>query len=168
MSHSPPAGAQAFEELMRAILHRKKVVLLGVGNPDRGDDALGPVLAQRLGNSGSLQSLGCEDVPENFTGVVREAAPEVILLVDAVDFSGQPGEVVLLISQDFAEKRFNTHHSSLAVVMEFLERETKSPAWLLGVQPAQVVPGCAMSCEVDETINQLVRLLRNLADEDSL
>jgi len=168
MSPSGPADTESFAGAMRAILHRKKAVLLGVGNPDRGDDALGPVLAERLGDVGSLSSIVCEEVPENFTGLVREAGPEVILLVDAVDFFGHPGEVVLLKAQDFAERRFNTHHASLAMVMEFLERETKSPVWLLGVQPAQVVPGQAMTGEIDETINQLVRLLRNLVDEDSI
>ncbi|MBN2357281.1 hydrogenase 3 maturation endopeptidase HyCI [candidate division KSB1 bacterium] len=157
----------SLEQQLRDILANRKVVLLGVGNPDRGDDGLGPALVKKIGAIEYITCINCERVPENYTGVVREARPDVILFVDAIDFTGKPGEVVLLQSDAMQqEQRCNTHHPALSLVMDYLTGETGAQVWLLGVQPKSTTHGEPLTPEIDEVLNQLAFMLHKIADED--
>jgi Ni,Fe-hydrogenase maturation factor len=53
-----------FDELQRR-LEGKRSVLLAVGNAMRGDDALGPTLADRLQGKVSATIVDAGEVPEN-------------------------------------------------------------------------------------------------------
>jgi len=164
MEHVP--GRLPLQVKIRKILANKRVVLLGVGNPDRGDDGLGPALVLQVGTTGRITSIVCDDVPENYTGQVRAEKPEIVIFVDAIDFGARPGEVVLLKSDSLEEKRFNTHRPSLAIVMNYLLQETGAEVWLLGVQPASLGHGGSLTLEIRESINQLATIFRKIADED--
>lgn len=156
----------SLEKRLSNLLNNKKTVLLGVGNPDRGDDGLGPALAAKIGTAGSIHSIVCEEVPENYTGSIRSHNPEIILFVDALDFGGRPGETVLVQSDSFTEDRFNTHRPSLSLVMNYLAHETGAPVWLLGIQPKSVNHGEPLTPEIDEIICQLADIIHKIADED--
>ena len=71
-----------FDELKRR-LEGKRGVLLAIGNPLRGDDAVGPCLAARLQGKVAATIVDAGDVPENYVDVVAAARPQVIVLVDA-------------------------------------------------------------------------------------
>lgn len=153
---------------LKALL-RKKTILMGVGNPMRADDGLGPALARRVGNTANITSVICEDLPENFTGDVRTAKPGSILIADAIDFKGEPGEVVMLKPEDLKEERFSTHRPSLRLLMEFLRNETGAETLLVGIQPKSTGFSPLLSSEVDETVNKIAGLLIEVsktADED--
>ncbi len=154
--------ATFLSELKRRL--RGKTVLLGVGNEQRGDDAVGSLLARRLTGRENFTAIDCSDVPENYTGPVKELRPESIFFVDAVDFGGSPGEAAFIEPESLEENRFNTHRPSLRFVMDYLQRETGSQISFLGIQPGTIAPGIGMTPAVQETMELLVSAITEILD----
>ena len=75
----------------------EKVLIIGVGNRMRGDDAVGPMAIDRLKESRDIPDtwmlVDAGEVPENALGLVEKEKPDRILLIDACDWGGEPGEV---------------------------------------------------------------------------
>lgn len=146
---------------LQTLFVNKRTVIVGVGNTQRSDDAAGSLLAQRLKSQG-VDVIDGADVPENFTGEVKARSPEVILFVDAVDFGGRAGEIVLLKTEQLSHDRFSTHRPSLGMVANYLTTETKAEVLLLGIQPENTEMGTNLSSSVAETIEMLVKLITAL------
>jgi len=157
------ASGVALLEHLRGLVYGKKVALVGVGNRNRGDDAFGSILAERVKSGVNLTSIDCEELPENFTSVIRQAEPELVIFADTLDFGGRPGEAVLVAPSTLTEDRFSTHRPSLRLVMDFVAKDTGADVRLLGVQPRSIEPAMAMSPEVEETLNNLINLFTILA-----
>ena len=81
-----------FFEQLSALL-QGRVVLMGVDNGFRRDDVAGSLLARGLGGTETFLPIDCGDLPENFTGPVKQFSPNRIVFVDSVDFGGQPGAI---------------------------------------------------------------------------
>ena len=99
-------------------------LLVGIGNDLRGDDAFGPLLARRLLARG-LPAIDAGMAPENVTGPIRRAAPEVLILADATDLGEPVGTVRLLRAGDLAEGGTSTHDPSLTMLLAYLEAQTE-------------------------------------------
>ena len=65
-------------------------ILLGIGNPLNGDDGAGIYVAEQFRKDGWI-SLSCGTAPENFTGIIRKAHPDCLVLVDAAALGLSPG-----------------------------------------------------------------------------
>jgi hydrogenase maturation protease len=72
----------------------RDMLVIGVGNPHRGDDAIGPLLARRLasGVSPGISTVESDGEPAALLELLSHA-PGVII-VDAADFGATPGEVL--------------------------------------------------------------------------
>lgn len=116
------------EKLIR-ILSSKSFLVLGVGNTDRGDDGIGNYVLSRLK---TVHKLDCGPVPENFTGKVRKLAPEIIIIIDAVDFGGKPGEWKLTEAENAVGVTLSTHSLPLSFLCKMLP---DSRIYLFGIQP---------------------------------
>ena len=146
------------EELQR-LLYKRQTVLLGIGRRNHGDDAAGPLLAEKIGKHKFITGLICEELTENYTDIVQALRPQTVLLSDAVDFKGQPGQVVLMKADDLNATTVSAHHASLQPLMRYLEMTTGGEVRLLGIQPAALVPGTGTSRSVNDTIEMLRSLL---------
>ncbi|HPI73208.1 MAG TPA: hydrogenase maturation protease [bacterium] len=153
------------QELQR-LLAGKKTVVLGIGREGCGDDAVGPLLAQRLGRGDRVTALVAEELPENYTEPIRRLAPQTILLVDAVDFNGFAGQVVLLREEELTAVSCSAHHASLRPLMRYLSLTTGAQIRLLGVQPDACRPQTALSQPVSETLSVLHSLLSHGETEE--
>jgi len=158
----PDSLEQFFQDIVHHLRHGR-VAVLGVGNPLRGDDGLGPDLAQRLVNRPRLISIDCEEMPENYTGVVRDHRPTLVLIVDAVDFNGAPGDLVVLGQDDLQQERFSSHKPSLALLMQFLRDENQVTVILLGMQPAQRGFREGLSPAVETSVRHLSELFERFS-----
>lgn len=138
------------------------VILLGVGNRHRGDDAAGSVLAERLRSLKKITVMDTGETPENYTYEVKKVAPKTVLFADAVDVGVEPGQVVFLEPCQLTQQRFSTHRPSLRLVMDYLANETGAQIFLLGMQPKSINPGAPLSAEVNNTLLQLERLFKQL------
>ena len=146
---------------------RGRVVLVGIGHPLRGDDAFGPVLAERLAarlSQGfpSILTVNAGPTPENQVGVVERHRPDAVLLVDCVDLGEAPGKTRLLTPKELAASDASTHGFPLPLIMEEFARRTGADVRLLGVQPANLELGEPISPPIRRVLRELERLLLEL------
>jgi hydrogenase 3 maturation protease len=148
------------EELARRLSGR--VVVVGVGNPLRGDDAAGCLVARRLQGTPGVRVVEAEEVPESFVGDIAAAMPDVVALVDAVDLGAEPGAVAMLEREQVATYAPTTHRMPLSLVMEVVQRRTGADVFLIAVQPLTLAFGAKVSPEVSATVEVLAAVLSEL------
>ncbi|MCJ7440582.1 MAG: hydrogenase 3 maturation endopeptidase HyCI [Thermoanaerobaculaceae bacterium] len=148
------------EELARRLSGR--VVVVGVGNPLRGDDAAGCLVARRLQGTPGVRVVEAEEVPESFVGDIAAARPDVVALVDAVDLGAEPGAVAMLEREQVATYAPTTHRMPLSLVMEVVQRRTGADVFLIAVQPLTLAFGAKVSPEVSATVEVLAAVLSEL------
>ena len=141
-------------------LFKGKVVIVGIGHPLRGDDALGPSLVKRLDGHLDALCIDAGSAPENYLGKIIKASPDVILFIDAVDFNKEPGFYKILEQEEILKTGFTTHDLSPKMLIEYLSTETKAKMYLLGIQPKDLELGGQISLPVQEALGELERLLR--------
>jgi hydrogenase 3 maturation protease len=132
-----------------------KVLILGVGNPLRGDDGAGPYLLERLRGQVEATLLNCEEVPENYLGKIAENQPDIVLIIDALDFGLSPGAATLLEEDELGGVGRSTHHAPLHLFMRCVKAETGAKIVILGIQPQSLELGSPISDEVKETLGFL-------------
>ncbi len=115
-----------------------KIALLGIGNEFRRDDAVGLAVIDRLDaliDHPSISLVKCYEVPENFTGRVKRFKPACVILIDAADFGGVPGEARIFELSELEGIEITTHRPSLAVLGDYLRSETSAGISVIGIQP---------------------------------
>lgn len=137
-----------------------KVLLIGVGNPDRGDDGAGPIVASRL------------RLPEVEVRLARGEATELLQLfsgrdrvyvVDAVVSGQAPGTLHRLDGHDLPGfmRSTSTHGLGLAEAVELARVLGSLPRELvvLGIEAADLTPGAVLSAPVSEAVDRLLPAL---------
>ena len=137
----------------------QKTVIVGIGNDMRGDDAFGPMVVERLRGRVRADLIDAGVSPENCLGKLSALKPRVVLLVDAVDFDGAPGDMALLDPAKLETTSFSTHASSLALLERFLSTEGVTRIALLAVQPKNWQFGDAVSDEVAAAVEKVIGLI---------
>jgi len=175
------------------------VVIIGVGNPLKGDDGAGPFFIKQLNRaresrpvrqysrrSGQAPSqrvrvaaglalhkrvvaelalqkdlilIDAGEVPENYTGAVTKAKPDTVIIIDAADFSGRPGEIKLFKAEEISGAGLATHSMSLNIFAAYLKQETGAEVFLLAIQPKTIKAGSRLSREVRSSISNLIKML---------
>jgi hydrogenase 3 maturation protease len=140
----------------------RRIALLGVGSELRGDDAFGPFVALELfeflnsrSQSVSSASSGTAfkvfeagTVPESLTGELKRFQPTHLVIVDAADFGGEPGEVRLIEPEQADAFSSSTHTLPLSVLVSYLRGHFPCDAVIVGIQPKSTEFGAEMSPEV--------------------
>ena len=145
--------------LLPPIYNFNKVVIVGIGHPLRGDDALGPCLVKRLEGHIDALCIDAGSAPENYLGKIVKASPDVVLFIDAVDFSQEPGYYKILEQEEILKTGFTTHDLSPRMLIEYLTTETKAKIYLLGIQPKDLELGGEISAPVQKALTELEGLL---------
>jgi hydrogenase 3 maturation protease len=136
----------------------RPVLLLGVGNRLRGDDAAGVLLCSRLDCPNAVD---CGDAPERYLGLAAHERVERVLLVDAADFGGAVGDIAFLGSGDLTERFGTTHTCGLALLSRFIREAYGKPVAVLGIQPGDTSFGASVSTAVRDTIDEIAALLKS-------
>jgi hydrogenase maturation protease len=152
-----------------------RVCLMGLGNVEYGDDAFGVRLAEKLkpevrtpkSEGNPSQVILCGTTPERFIGRVTDEGFDHVVFLDAVEFGGASGSVVLLDSDEMAARfpQISTHKISLGLLARQVESNGQTRAWLLGVQPESLRQGEQLSPTVQATLELLLGLLRDVSTE---
>ncbi|MBP7217062.1 MAG: hydrogenase 3 maturation endopeptidase HyCI [Candidatus Omnitrophica bacterium] len=145
------------DALAHVRLHLKdKVVIVGIGNTLRCDDGIGPRLAQGIMGKVPFMVWDAGVSPENYLGRVIKENPDTILLVDAIDFGGQPGEVRVVEADELtASNLFSTHNVSLELAVRFLQEGCRADILMLMIQPASLAFGEKLTPAVESALKQL-------------
>ncbi len=137
-----------------------KLVIVGIGNPLRGDDGFGPRLVEEVRGKIEAVCIDAGSAPESYTGKIARETPDTILLVDAVHLNKKPGEFSLLKKEEILKSGFSTHDMSPNLFIEYLEQQTRAAIYLLGVQPTDISFGAEMSEPVKDAITELAGNLK--------
>ena len=150
-------NGSAAERLEQSL--ERRPALVGIGSRWHADDAAGPAVVARVSGRVAARCIDAGDAPERHLGEVVASGAEVILLLDAVDFGGAPGELALFSCEELPDRLSTTHTSSLRLLMRYLEAESGADVLLVGMQPASVAFGKPMSAAVRATVDALAELL---------
>ncbi len=142
------------------------VCILGVGNRHRRDDGIGSLIAKRLAGRFRARVIDAGAVPENYLEKVARSCPDTVILVDAVDFGGDPGEWRILDPRTLALEGLSSHALSLRMAAEYLNARTQAHVALLAVQPADVGCGTELSDKVSQTMDLLEQTLAQALEVD--
>jgi hydrogenase 3 maturation protease len=144
---------------LQSRLAGKRVVILGVGNPLRGDDAVGSVLAEKLHGHINAIALNAGDVPEDYLGRIIAARPDVVVIVDATETGSEPGSVALIEPEQLPDTSFSTHTLSLGMLATIVQVDTQADVFVLGIQPAVTTYGASLTPAVEITLDLLHEML---------
>lgn len=141
------------------------IVFVGVGNRMRGDDAIGPLLADMLKDRVS-HAIDAGYVPENFTSAIKRLMPDVIVFIDAVKFDGgPPGYTRLLEIEDVEKRRISVHNFSLDVVMGYLKDETGADVFMIGIQPKVIADHEELSPGLRSSLDALAGMIASILNK---
>ncbi len=149
----------------------RRIAIIGVGNPLRGDDGVGCSIAHLLLKDFRLLDhilvLDAESSPENITGVVRRFAPDLIIIIDAAQMDKEPGEIMVLDLESISGCGISSHSFPLTLFAAFIQDEIKCDFVIVGIQPLSVSFGGEISVPVRQSIEDLrMELVKNLQIED--
>jgi len=136
-----------------------RVLIVGIGNRQRGDDGVGPVLIDKLSSAGFTNILDVGTVPENYTKFIIQYCPDTVILVDALSFGGRPGNWRIFTPDECNEYGFSTHNASLNVFASYIRQYIPAKIFLLGIQPATIAFQEGLSPELEKSVCQLVNEL---------
>jgi hydrogenase maturation protease len=141
-------------------------MIIGVGNRDRGDDAAGPLvcdrLRARLGPSTAVRTFVCE-------GSILDLAlhwdhDDHVIIVDAMQPGTEPGRVVTLDATGDplpTPGAVSTHEIDVSVAVELARAIGRMPAHMvvIGIEAGQTEWGSPPSAPVDAAVDAVVDLV---------
>lgn len=148
-------------------------IILGIGNPLGGDDAIGSFIARRIhkkleGKSGTARSKASarQDImaidagvaPESYTSVIRRNRPKQLILIDAADMQLPTGSIRLLPPHKIKTMTFSTHQMPLSALVSYVQ-EFCGRIYIIGIQPEQTEGGGRLSASVRKSGQRLVDLI---------
>jgi hydrogenase maturation protease len=141
----------------------KPILLLGYGNPSRGDDALGVLLLEQLPDS-CLQSV---DLLTDFQLQIEHALDlknrQLVLFADASVANTKPIEFRRL--HPVCDNSYTTHAMNPAAVMQVfqdIEKTAPPPCFLLTMQAVQFELGEGLSETAINSLQQALVLVEKL------
>ena len=139
----------------------KKIAIMGVGSVLRSDDGAGMYLIEKLSElekSENLLLIAGSTAPENFTGVIKEFAPDKLFIVDAAHMELPVGEIRVLDTDDISGLSFSTHMLPMPVMLRFLKLESDCEVICIGIQPESTGIGVELCDKVKTATESLAKL----------
>ena len=133
-----------------------KVIFIGVVNVLKGDDGAGVVLVNMLKDKAKDPTvfLDCGTTPENYLEKLKGF--DCLVIFDALDFGGRPGEIAVFQPQELSGASLSTHNLSLKLVSRYLEEDVARIV-IVGVQPENLRFGQGLSKAVKLSLEKFVR-----------
>jgi hydrogenase 3 maturation protease len=95
--------------------------------------------------------------PENFTGPLRRFNPALVILVDAAQMDGQPGEIFWIDADQLDGFTGSTHTLPPKVLASYLAAETGCQVGLIGIQGGNMEFGTEASPVVQRAAEDVAR-----------
>jgi len=106
-----------------------------------------------------MTAFDCSIVPENFTGALRKAAPDTLIIADACSMGISPGEFRKVPLEKITdEDSFNSHSPGIIELIRYLN-EFIPEIIFIGIEPASMEFGEGVSPEVQEGISRLEEII---------
>lgn len=141
---------------------KDRVVIVGIGDRMRGDDAAGSVVATLLQKEvykSNIKVINAENAIENHLGTIEGFKPDTVVIIDAADFCGSPGEIRILTPEQLQESTTSTHTFSLPLLMRHIRSETGAECTVIGIQIKKTGFSEGLSPEVQRAVSLLAKTL---------
>ncbi len=144
-----------------------KIVVCGVGNRLRGDDAIGLLIIEELKKENlNAILINAGSAPENYLQKIINHNPDILLIIDAVDFKGIPGQTKIVNVEELEDKFFSTHSLSLKFLTQYLKQFLPDlKILLIGIQPKDTNLREGITKELKEKLPQIkkeiIKMLKN-------
>ncbi len=140
-------------------------LVIGIGNPARGDDAAGLRVVEALGLSDTV--LEHDGEPASLIALWEDH--DEVVLIDAVTSGADRGTVIEIdaaFSMLPAGMCHSTHALGPAEAVELARALGKLPSriTILGIEGANYSFGAGLSSEVERAVDQVVRRVRRLME----
>ena len=143
-----------------------RVAVLGIGNELSGDDGVGIKIAEGLAKTQKERStkatpanrliISAGLAPENFTGLLRQFHPDLVIFIDAADIGSVPGEVEWLAWKEIVGMSGSTHSLPLSILAQYLVVEIGCEVYILGIQAASNGYGEGFTLPVSHAAQEVV------------
>ncbi len=157
-------------QLDKDLLPRLKgeIGVIGIGNPWRADDGIGPMIIHRLKGKIRAKVYDCGAAPENYLGKIIADKPDTLIIIDSAVMNQTPGTIKILKVNEIGQSGMSTHNSSLKLFIDYLGKAGEFNVFVLAVQPKSLEFGEKVSEEVKKSVKKIEKLfLQKLALERS-
>jgi len=145
--------------LQENIDKNKRIAILGAGSILRNDDAAGmyliELLEEKLKDKENVLLAAGSTAPENFTGVIKDFKPDILIVADASQMDAEPGEAMIIPEDEISGATFSTHMLPMSVMLSYLENECNCAVHVIGIQPKSIDMGMEMCSAVKETVERI-------------
>ncbi len=151
-----------------------RLVILGIGNKDRADDAAGVLCAesilQKLENKhpARLKVIIGFEVPENCTHEIRDYHPTHVLILDSVAGGKPPGEIFFVDPSRIVDDDVSTHRIPLPMLLRYLKESIGADVLIIGIQPGDTAPGGPVTPQVLISVDLLGHRIIEMASDADL
>lgn len=151
-----------------------KIAIITYGNPSRGDDAIGPLMFERLQKAQALGEIPSKislvtDFQLQIEHILDFSTADCVIFVDAA--LNETGQFAFRPITPRADQTFSTHALSpqaLLMVYESVLGESPPPAWLLAIQGFDFELGGEISTKAAKNLDLAeVFLKRKISGENS-
>jgi hydrogenase 3 maturation protease len=135
-------------------------IIMGIGNTLKGDDAVGPLVCERLKNENiSADVIDAATVPENYIQTIIKKSPRNLIVVDAISFDAAPGTIKVFHTEQLDSLIISTHTLSPRIFIDMIRQSIELDVMFIGIQPEQTQLGSPVSTQVSRAIEELTRVL---------
>jgi hydrogenase maturation protease len=143
------------------------ILVLGLGNEYRSDDAVGLMVARRIKSLNLKNTIVSEESGEgaNLMEAWRNAG--TVIIVDAVSSGSEPGTIHRFVadSQRIPSKffHFSSHSFGVAEAIELARSLHQLPEHLVvyGIEGGKFDAGVGLSFEVEQAVGEVVNRIRH-------
>lgn len=142
----------------------KNIAIMGVGSVLRSDDGVGMFVVELLSKKvihDDILLLAGSTAPENFTGVIKEFNPDLLIVIDAAQMGLPVGEIKIIDPAEIEGMTFSTHMLPLNIMFQYLNLEISCEIVCIGIQPDNTDQGFEICQQVQDSAQVLAK---NLCD----
>lgn len=142
---------------------KQKLLIITIGNILRSDDGIGPFIAKAVGQlPGNIKIYNVDKNPEKMIDAASDFLPDRIVIIDAANFRGKPGEIREIPSELIPDSALSTHTFPLKAIFKIIEEDTGAEIHFIGIQPKIMSMGETMSEEVIKAGETIINIIKDL------
>jgi len=149
-------------KLVRFLKEATIVVIIGMGNELRADDAVGLYVVRLLKSSSNsrLKVFEGHMTPEAYIGPACATHPTHVLIIDAAELGKKPGAWQILSTDNVEQGLFTTHTIPAVEVAAEIKRRCDACVVFLGIQPKSRDISLGLSKECQEAVEEIARVIQ--------
>ena len=160
-------GKRLLNKFTSFLKDAKSVVVIGMGNELRSDDAVGLHVVRLLKpyTTNRLKVFEGHMTPEAFIRPTCAEHPTHVLIVDAAELHSEPGVWQIISSDEIEEGLFTTHAIPATEVAAEFQRRCSAKVAFLGIQPKLREVSLSQSMECQRAAKEIADIIRRIMSD---